>query len=257
MTRVDETLFEGEHYLGRPADHTDKIITRRAELVKEIPDFCDKNLRLLEIGCGNGATLLLMSGEMRECIGVDIYEGHKKVFEEIKKERGITNSSVVIKNIEEQDLFEGNAAAEKFDRLICFEVIEHFNDDRSIKRITKWLKPGALCAISVPNKWWIFETHGARLPLLPWNRLPFFSWLPKPIHERFANARIYTRPRIIRLLEENGFEVLETKLITAPMDVLKEGALKRFLVKHVFGNNTTSVPFLSTSIFVTARVKSA
>ena len=85
MTRVDETLFEGEHYLGRPADHTDKIITRRAELVKEIPDFCDKNLRLLEIGCGNGATLLLMSGEMRECIGVDIYEGHKKVFEESMK----------------------------------------------------------------------------------------------------------------------------------------------------------------------------
>ena len=255
MTRVDETLFEGEHYLGRPADHTDKIITRRAELVKEIPGFCNKNLRLLEIGCGNGATLLLMSNEMKECLGVDIYEGHKKVFEEIKAERGIDNCHVVIKNIEEQDLFEGNPTAEKFDRLICFEVIEHLNDDRNVKRITKWLKPGALCAISVPNKWWIFETHGARLPLLPWNRVPFFSWLPKPIHERFANARIYTRPRIINLLEQNGFEVIETKLITAPMDVLKESALKRFLVKHVFGNNTTSIPFLSTSIFITARVK--
>ena len=257
MTRVDETLFEGEHYLGRPADHTDKIITRRAELVKQITGFCDRNLRLLEIGCGNGATLLLMSGEMKECVGVDIYEGHKSVFEEIRKERGIDNCSVVIKNIEEQDLFEGNSSTEKFDRLICFEVIEHFNDDRSVKRITQWLKPGALCAISVPNKWWIFETHGARLPLLPWNRVPFFSWLPKAIHERYANARIYTRPRIIGLLEQNGFEVLETKLITAPMDVLKEGALKRFLVKYVFGNNTTSVPFLSTSIFVTARVKPA
>jgi 2-polyprenyl-3-methyl-5-hydroxy-6-metoxy-1,4-benzoquinol methylase len=255
MTRVDETLFEGEHYLGRPADHTDKIITRRAELVKEIPGFCDKNLRLLEIGCGNGATLLLMSREMKECLGVDIYEGHKKVFEEIKAERGIENCNVVIKNIEEQDLFEGNATTEKFDRLICFEVIEHLNDDRHVKRITHWLKPGALCAISVPNKWWIFETHGARLPLLPWNRVPFFSWLPKPIHERFANARIYTRHRIKKLLEENGFEVLDIKLITAPMDVLKESALKRFLVKYVFGNNTTTVPFLSTSIFVTARVK--
>jgi 2-polyprenyl-3-methyl-5-hydroxy-6-metoxy-1,4-benzoquinol methylase len=255
MTRVDETLFEGAHYLGRPADHTDKIITRRAELVKQIPGFCNKDLRLLEIGCGNGATLLLMSKEMKECLGVDIYEGHKRVFEKIKAERGITNCNVVIKNIEEHDLFEDTPNAGKFDRLICFEVIEHFNDDSNVKRFKQWLKPGALCAISVPNKWWIFETHGARLPLLPWNRVPLFSWLPKFIHERYANARIYTRPRIRRLLEENGFEVLDVKLITAPMDVLKDGAVKRFLVKNVFGNNTTAVPVLSTSIFITARVK--
>ena len=255
MTRVDETLFDGAHYLGRPADHTDKIITRRAEIVKQIPGFCNKDMRLLEIGCGNGATLLLMSSEMKACLGVDIYEGHKKVFEEIKAERGITNCDVVIKNVEEQDLFEGQPNQEKFDRLICFEVIEHFNDDAKVKRFTQWLKPGALCAISVPNKWWIFETHGASLPLLPWNRVPLFSWLPKFIHERYANARIYTRPRIRRLLEANGFEVLDIKLVTAPMDVLKDGALTRFLVKNVFGNNTTAVPFLSTSIFITARVK--
>ncbi|MDB5281362.1 MAG: Methyltransferase type 11 [Bacteroidota bacterium] len=251
MTRVDETLFEGAHYLGRPADQTDKIITRRAELVKEIPGFCDKNLKLLEIGCGNGATLLLMSDCMKECLGVDIYEGHKKVFEEIKAEKGVNNCNVVIKNMEVEDL------DEKFDRLICFEVIEHFNDDKNVKRFGRWLKPGALCAISVPNKWWIFETHGARLPLLPWNRVPLFSWLPKFIHERYANARIYTMSRIRKLLEESGFEIVEMKYIKSPMDFLKEVALKRFLVKNVFGNNTTTVPFLSTSIFIVARLKTA
>ena len=249
MTRVDETLFEGEHYLGRPADQTDKIITRRVELVKAIPGFCDKNLKLLEIGCGNGATLLLMSDCMKECLGIDVYEGHKKVFEEIKAEKGITNCEVIIKNIEEEDL------TEKFDRLICFEVIEHFNDDKNVKRFARWLNPGAICAISVPNKWWVFETHGAKLPLLPWNRVPFFSWLPKFIHERFANARIYTRSRITKLLEDAGFEIVEMKYITAPMDVLKEGALKRFLVKNVFRDNTTNVPFFSTSIFIVAKVK--
>jgi hypothetical protein len=57
------------------------------------------------------------------------------------------------------------------------------------------------------------------------------------------------------LLEENGFEVLEMKYITAPMDVLKESALKRFLIKNVFKNDTADAPFLSTSIFVVARVK--
>jgi 2-polyprenyl-3-methyl-5-hydroxy-6-metoxy-1,4-benzoquinol methylase len=248
MTRVDETLFEGEHYLGRPADSTDKIITRRVELVKAIPGFCDKNRDLLEIGCGNGATLLLMSNEMRRCLGVDIFD-HTAEFKKLKEERGVNNCDIIMKNIEVEDL-DG-----KFDRLICFEVIEHFHDDKTVERFKRWLKPGALCAISVPNKWWVFETHGAKLPLLPWNRVPFFSWMPKFIHERFANARIYTKARIKEVLEESGFEVIEMKYITAPMDVLKDGALKRLLIKNVFADNTTNVPFLSTSIFIVARVK--
>lgn len=248
MTRVDETLFEGEHYLGRPADYTDKIITRRVDLTKQIPGFCNKHLRLLEIGSGNGATLLLMSDAMKDCTGIDIYEGHKEVFEKIKAEKGIDNCRVFIKNVEEEDL------TEQYDRLICFEVIEHFNKEENVRRFTRWLKPG-LCAFSVPNKWWIFETHGARLPLLPWNRVPFFSWLPRAIHERFANARIYTKPGIKKLLENSGFEIIEMKYITAPMDVLKEGALKRWLIKNIFNTDVTNVPFLSTSIFVVAKVK--
>lgn len=248
MTKVDETLFTGEHYLGRPADSTDKIITRRVGLVKAIPGFCDKNLELLEIGAGNGATLLLMSNEMKSCLGVDIFD-HTAEFKKTRDEQGITNCDIIIRDIEQEDL------DKKYDRLICFEVIEHFNSEETVKRFTRWLKPGALCAISVPNKWWVFETHGARLPLLPWNRVPFFSWLPRFIHERFANARIYTKTRIKKLLENSGFEVLEMKYITAPMDVLKEGKLKRMLVNNIFNTETTTAPMLSTSIFIVARVK--
>lgn len=249
MTGVDKNLFEGEHYLGKPAESTDKIISRRVELVKSIPGFCGKELSLLEIGCGNGATLLSISSEMKNCFGIDVFDHTAELKKKIA-ERGIQNIQTAIKNIEEEDL------NEKFDRLICFEVIEHFNNEETVKRFTRWLKPNALCAISVPNKWWVFETHGAKLPLLPWNRVPFFSWLPTFIHERFANARIYTKPRVKKLLEESGFEVLDMQYITAPMDVLKVGALKNFLVKNIFRNNTTPVPFLSTSIFITARVKS-
>lgn len=249
MTGIDQKLFDGEHYLGKPANTTDKIITRRINLVKSIPGFCDKNKNLLEIGCGNGASLLLMSDCMQQCTGVDIFD-HTAWFENEKKQSGIQNCSIIIRDLEHEEL------NEKFDRLICFEVIEHFNNEETVMRFKNWLKPDALCAFSVPNKWWIFETHGAKLPLLPWNRVPFFSWLPTPLHERWANARIYTRKRIVSLLEKSGFEVLETKYITAPMDVLKEGPLKRALVNSVFNTETTSTPFLSTSIFVVAKLKS-
>lgn len=248
MSRVDKNLFEGKHYLGKPADGDDKIISRRVELTKQIPGFCSKELNLLEIGCGNGATLLLMTDCMKSCSGVDIFD-HTAEFERKKSELKITNCSVALKNIEEEEL------NEKFERLICFEVIEHFKDDNSVNRFKNWLTADAVCAISVPNKWWIFETHGAQLPLLPWNRVPFFSWLPTIIHEKFANARIYTKSRIKNLLEQNGFEVLDMQYITAPMDVLKDGPLKRIFVKYIFKNNTTRIPFLSTSIFVVAKPK--
>jgi hypothetical protein len=112
-----------------------------------------------------------------------------------------------------------------------------------------------MAAFSVPNKWWIFETHGARLPLLPWNRVPFFSWLPRPLHGRWANARIYTKRRIKKLLETHGFEVLSMQYVTAPMDVVKWKPLKNFLRKFVFNSDTTRVPFKAVSIFISARKK--
>jgi 2-polyprenyl-3-methyl-5-hydroxy-6-metoxy-1,4-benzoquinol methylase len=141
----------------------------------------------------------------------------------------------------------------QFDRLISFEVIEHLEQESSVRFYYDALKAGGLMAISVPNKWWIFETHGAKLPWLPWNRVPFFSWLPRPVHERFAHARIYTKQRIVRLLESHGFTVLSADYITAPMDVLPEGALKRFVIDRFFYPDTTRVPFKSTSIFVVAK----
>jgi 2-polyprenyl-3-methyl-5-hydroxy-6-metoxy-1,4-benzoquinol methylase len=136
------------------------------------------------------------------------------------------------------------------DRILSFEVIEHLPTEDGVRNYASSLRPGGLCAITVPNKWWIFETHGASLPLLPWNRVPFFSWLPRPLHERWALARIYTKKRIVKLMKESGFEVLETKYIMAPMDVIKWKPLQSFLRKWVFNANTTTNPFKAVSIMV-------
>ena len=58
--RVPKELFkEDGHYLGRPADADDKIIHRRVKLTRDVPGFLNKDKSLLEIGCGNGATMFL------------------------------------------------------------------------------------------------------------------------------------------------------------------------------------------------------
>ncbi len=245
--RVPDELVIDNHYIGRPADFNDRIIQKRINLVRKIPNFVSKELDLVEIGCGNGASMLLLADGMKSCLGVELFEGNKEEFETLKKKLGISNCEFKIFNIEKDKL------NRKFDRLISFEVIEHLKDENSVKAYYDLLKDSGLAAITVPNKWWIFETHGASLPILPWNRVPFFSWLPRFIHEKFANARIYTKKRIIKLLESAGFKIKSAEYITAPLDVLKEGKLKSFLLEYIFKGNTTKIPLLSTSIFIVAE----
>lgn len=243
--RVDKKLFRDEHYLGKPAGEEDRIVSRRIEVLERYPEFFNRGMSCIEVGCGSGATITRLAGRFSTTLGVDIHD-YSGEFEAQKQKNGSTNCAFRIMDLEVEQ------PAEKFDRLISFEVIEHLRSEESIRHYYEVLKEGGMAAITVPNKWWVFETHGAKLPLLPWNRVPFFSWLPRFIHERYANARIYTVGRITRLLERHGFTVIDRCYITAPMDVLKEGKLKRLLTKYIFRNNTTRMPVLSTSIFVIA-----
>jgi 2-polyprenyl-3-methyl-5-hydroxy-6-metoxy-1,4-benzoquinol methylase len=246
--RVDKSLFTGEHYLGKPADDTDRIVTRRIEILERYPEFFNRSLTCIEVGCGEGATITRLSRKFAKSLGIDIYD-YAPAFEQQKQKNDSENCS-----FQQLDLEKG-LPPEKFDRLISFEVIEHLKTEDSVRSYYEVLKDGGMAAITVPNKWWIFETHGAKLPVLPWNRVPFFSWLPKFIHERYANARIYTLERITTLLKNHGFTIVDHCYVTAPMDVLKEGKLKKFVTKYIFNKNTTRLPVLSTSIFIIAQKK--
>lgn len=248
--RVDKKLFDEEHYLGKPADARDRIIARRIDVLGRYPEFFGKSFNCIEVGCGSGATITRLAKRFKSSLGVDIFN-YAAAFNSQREHNGAPDC-----RFRQLDL-EKELPEEKFDRLISFEVIEHLRSEESVKSYFDVLKDGGMAAVSVPNKWWVFETHGASLPLLPWNRVPFFSWLPTVIHERFANARIYTRARIEKLLARHGFTVIDVQYITAPMDVLKEGRLKKIFTKYIFRNDTTRVPLLSTSIFVLAQKKAS
>lgn len=245
--RVDKNLFEESHYLGRPADADDLIIQRRIRILKSHAEFMDNKASLLEIGCGNGITMLQLAPDFASATGLEYVDSHRQTFNMLKDELKVSNAVFL-----QWDIM-ASPYVPQADRLISFEVIEHLPSEDGVANYAGSVKKGALCAFTVPNKWWIFETHGARLPLLPWNRVPFFSWLPKPIHEKYALARIYTRKRICRLLEKHGFEVLNTSYVTAPMDVVKWPPLKNFLRRYFFGKDTTRNPFKAVSIFVLVR----
>jgi SAM-dependent methyltransferase len=232
---------------GRSARADDLIIERRHRLVQEF--ITRRGGTMLDFGCGTGAQTLLFAGDFDRIIGVDVDASSIQQFQSAIEGRGWQDQIRAIP----YDGWTLPVPDASVDFIVSFEVLEHVRDERrALLELRRVLTPEGRLAMSVPNRWWIFETHGAALPLLRWNRVPFFSWLPKPLHDRWARARIYSRREIVGRLESAGFEVLESGYITAPMDVVKNRRLQRLLRRTVFRGDRTRVPFLSTAVLVAA-----
>ena len=231
---------------GKPADYGQEIVKRRMRLALAHASF--QNKAILDFGCGNGAQTSHFPGGART-LAIDIEPGDLQTLRDYL--RAHDRADILPVQYGGAHLPVADAAV---DLVTSFEVLEHVPDESfALREIHRVLKPGGEIILSVPNKWWIFETHGARLPLLRWNRVPFFSWLPHGIHSRFAKARIYRKREIVALLQRHGFEVLRAAYITAPMDMLPSPALKRFVRATLFGNDTTAIPSLATAIFIHGR----
>jgi len=232
---------------GRPADAGDFLLERRLRICRtRLPA---RREVMVDYGCGNGAQTLRLAGEFGAVHGLDVDPGHLADFRRGIEGEGLGDRVFALRFPgAEVPLADGFA-----DLVVSFTVLEHVPDQElALREMRRILKPGGRLILSVPNKWWIFETHGADLPLLPWNRVPLVSWWPRALHDRYARARIYRRREIARLVRDAGFDVVETFRMTAPMDVVPWDGVKRVLRRTVFGPDTTPVPFLATEVFVVA-----
>lgn len=227
--------------LGKPAEEGELILQRRFRLARRLSSITQLGGRLLDVGCGNGDQTVLFAPFFDQVTAMDI---------QLKPMRGSTADLQWTASAGENLPF----LDDSFDAITCFEVLEHVVDPvRTLEEFHRVLKPGGQIVISVPNKAWIFETHGAHLPVLPWNRVPFFSWLPEPLHSRWAKARIYTMKNLKNLLITAGFRHHRVFYITAPMDRARPLWLQALLRKTYFGKDITSIPFLSVNLLSIAE----
>jgi ubiquinone/menaquinone biosynthesis C-methylase UbiE len=233
--------------LGQPIEYGFVGIKRRLNLIKRYIDLSDKYL--LDIGAGNGAQTLEFLKICQKCVAIDIEKERLETFKNQLRRRKIQNCEIKMMDAKSLD-FPDNT----FDIITCIETLEHIRDqERALSEMHRVLKKNGDLVLSVPNKWWIFETHGAKLPLLAWNRVPFFSWLPKRIHDRYAYARIYTSKEIINLLKEEKFRDIKIKMMMPPLDRLKNKFLQKILRKIFFKLEKTSLRIFGVSIFVFAK----
>lgn len=207
--------------------------------------------RLLDFGCGNGANTVLYAGDFATVDGVDVEA--ERVAEAVAAAADLGLANVTYQVYDGEQLpFED----EVFDHVTSYEVLEHTADDAAaVAEIRRVLRPGAAATISVPNKWYLMETHGFELPpaWMRWNRVPFMSWLPTPVHERYARARIYTKRRIVALLEQGGFEVLAHDYIMPPFDKVQQPVVKRTLEGTFAAVERSPLRVTGVAHFVAAR----
>lgn len=233
---------------GKPAAEGQFLLGRRLRLVE--PLLPASGGHLVDFGCGNGAQTALFVPHFDQVTGVDVEPVFLEAFRRRIDAEGwsgrVTAAALAGGRI---PLADGAA-----DVVTSFTVLEHVPDEQAaLAEMRRVLRPGGRLIVTVPNRWWVFETHGADLPLLPWNRVPLVSWWPKRLHDRWARARIYRLREIVAMIGAAGFTVVDTGRLTAPMDMIPWPSVQRTARRAIFRGDRTSCPFLATEVLVAAE----
>ena len=174
-----------------------------------------ETVKVLEIGCNTGNVSLSLAKAGFPVLGVEI---DRAKAETARERNPYEHAEFVNRDMEGWD---GN---DRFPVVICSEVLEHLEQPvEMVRRIVALTEPGGLAVITVPNGYGPWELLAyrwnplrlvpallrkvrlavGRLPVLR-DRLP----VPAPYPKGERHIQQFTFGRIVRLLKENGLEVL-------------------------------------------------
>ena len=181
---ADHTLYEekSDAYFDFP----------RTEIAPLLPDRMD---RVLEIGCGAGATMKWIRSHhtVQNAVGIEMVP-------EMAKRAASVFDSILSGNVETMDLPEG-----RFDLIIALDVLEHLVDPWSVvRRLHVLLSPGGMIVASIPNIGH-FSVAGPLLSRGRWN------YAEDGLLDR-THLRFFTRQTAVDLLTCSG--LVADKIVT-------------------------------------------
>lgn len=150
-------------------DTADKVrLNIYKDLVKEILDLAEKKLNkknkelvVLDIGSSTGNISYELGKKVKKVVGVEPYKKTYLVSLKNNEQKNVKFYNCLIENFN---------TSLKFDLIIALTILEHMsNQDASLEKIFKLLKPNGLFYLTAPNKLWPYDYH---------HRLPFIMWMP-------------------------------------------------------------------------------
>lgn len=165
--------------------------------------FDKSNVRILDIGCSVGHILKHLTPANGIGVGIDI-----------DKNIGRHSENVFFVRCDAEYL---PFSDESFDVIICNHVYEHTDDAALLlAEIGRVLSSEGICYFAGPNKYDLIEPH---------YRLPFLSWLPRELADRYVRLagrgngypeRPYSPPKVRRLLQNFEVTSYTEKIIQDP-----------------------------------------
>ena len=191
---------------------------RRKILADFVEKICrqvtDRRPRILDVGCGTGANLLMLS-QYGDAEGVDVSEDALAFC----RERGL--EKVRLGAAEDLPYEDGT-----FDLVTAFDVVEHIDDDLAgLREMRRVLRPGGRVLLFVPTF--------------------MFLW---GLQDDVSNhRRRYRLPELQRVLEQAGFEVERTTYanITFFLPILAMRQLMRLTGVKAESENNINVSALN------------
>ncbi len=168
----------------------------RVDFVERLPH--DDTARILEVGCGTGATgvLAMARGRAGHYAGIELFPAAAEEAREVLSE-------VVVGDIERIELPWQPAA---FDALILSEVLEHLVDPwAALEKLARVVRPGGLVLASSPN-----VAHWRVVRELALGR---FQLADQGVFDR-THMRWFTPESYAEMFERAGFMVYEVAPVT-------------------------------------------
>jgi ubiquinone/menaquinone biosynthesis C-methylase UbiE len=105
-----------------------------------------KGKRVLDLACGEGYGSRILAGTATSVVGVDIDEN---AIAHASAKYGLTNLQFISGSITAVPIHDDRS----FDVVVCFEAIEHIEDqDSLLSEVKRLLTPGGVFIVSTPNK---------------------------------------------------------------------------------------------------------
>jgi len=168
--------------------------------------------KILDVGCGVGTVSLYSADKGAIVTGLDVSKRAIEIAQAAQTALNIPNAT-----FKQGQLKKGNSL---FDRVVCFEVIEHIKNEKSfLAAIHSHLKPKGILILSTPSAANFLYKSGF-----------YFEF-----DHQVGHLRRYTVEKITQVLEAAGFKVLIIREVEGPLRNLLFTTKLGFLIRGIRG----------------------